>query len=151
MTELTCKYCVEPGHPERHAFAFVTRLRVSDVFLFPDQTLRGRCIVVFKEHAVELFHLNDDDRNAFMADVADVASVIASMTGCDKVNYAAYGDVATHLHFHIVPKWKGKLGWADAFILNPPVSHVLSDADQRALTVELDARLAQRVSRHQPL
>ena len=36
----------------------------------------------------------------------------------DKVNYGAYGDTGHHLHFHLVPKYKGGDEWGSTFEMN---------------------------------
>ena len=50
----------------------IAPLSVSRVFLFKEQTYRGRCLVAYKDHVNDLFELSDEERNAFMADVARV-------------------------------------------------------------------------------
>ena len=47
-------------------------LRVSRAFLFKEQTYRGRCLVAYNGHVNDLNELSDEERNAFMADVAQV-------------------------------------------------------------------------------
>lgn len=115
----------------------VARLRVSDVFLFPDQTYYGRCVVALGRHQKELFELGDAERNRLMADVSDVAAAIASLTECDKINYAAYGDIATHLHFHVVPKSRSTSNWGEPFLLNPPTSIALTLEQENELIINL--------------
>ena len=37
----------------------------------------------------------------------------------DKINYGAYGDGGSHLHFHLVPKYKDQYEWGTVFQMNP--------------------------------
>ena len=53
-------------------------LEVSQLFLFKEQSYFGRCNVVFKDHAVEFHELSDEQRNAFMKDVAKAGKAVAS-------------------------------------------------------------------------
>ena len=46
----------------------IAQLSVSRVFLFKEQTYRGRCLVAYKDHVNDLNELSDEDRNAFMAE-----------------------------------------------------------------------------------
>ena len=50
----------------------VAKLSVSRVFIFKEQTYRGRCLVAYNGHVDDLNLMSDDERNAFMADVANV-------------------------------------------------------------------------------
>ena len=64
-------------------------LEVSQLFLFREQSYMGRCNVVYKDHAVEFHELSDEQRNAFMRDVAKTAKVIAAAFNHDKIKYVA--------------------------------------------------------------
>ena len=82
----------------------VAELSVSRVFIFKEQTYKGRCLVAYKDHVDDLNLLSDDDRNAFMDDVAKVTRAMQKLFHPDKINYGAYSDTLEHLHFHLVPK-----------------------------------------------
>jgi diadenosine tetraphosphate (Ap4A) HIT family hydrolase len=65
-----CLYC--QNNETLHSLMIeIARLSVSRVFLFKEQTYRGRCLVAYKEHVNDLFELSDEERNAFMADPCD--------------------------------------------------------------------------------
>ena len=73
-----CLYCQnnETLHNLMIEFA---ELSVSRVFLFKEQTYRGRCLVSYKDHVNDLNELSDEDRNAFMEDVARVTRATFQM------------------------------------------------------------------------
>ena len=50
----------------------IGELPASKVYLFKEQSHKGRCIVASKFHVSELVNLSEADRNAFMADVCSV-------------------------------------------------------------------------------
>lgn len=66
-------------------------------FLFKEQTYRGRCLVAYKDHVNDLFELSDEDRNAFMADVARVTRAMDKAFHPEKINYGAYSDKLSHI------------------------------------------------------
>lgn len=66
-----CLYC-QNNETLHNLMIEVAQLSVSRVFLFKEQTYRGRCLVAYKDHVNDLNELSDEDRNAFMADVARV-------------------------------------------------------------------------------
>jgi diadenosine tetraphosphate (Ap4A) HIT family hydrolase len=96
----------------------ICKLKLSTVYLFKDQTFKGRCVVAFPEHKRELFELSESDLNVFMNDVAKVAVVLQNLFAPGKINYAIYGDKVSHLHFHIVPKYETGPHWGEPFHLS---------------------------------
>ena len=54
----------------------------------------------------------------------------------DKVNYGAYGDTGCHLHFHIVPKYKGGEEWGGTFEMNSGRT-ILTDAEYEEMAEAL--------------
>lgn len=81
-----CLYCQnnETLHNLMIEFA---ELSVSRVFLFKEQTYRGRCLVSYKDHVNDLNELSDEDRNAFMEDVARVTRAMQKAFNPEKINY----------------------------------------------------------------
>ena len=63
-----CMYCMEDER-RNQLMIEIAQLEVSTVFLFKEQTYKGRCNVVYKDHVKELFHLDEQDLTAFMKDV----------------------------------------------------------------------------------
>jgi len=95
----------------------VAELDESIVYLGNEQEYVGRCSVVLKRHKTELFQLDEEERNRYMRDVARVAQALHAAFAPDKINYAVYGDIDSHIHFHVVPKHKGGKMWGWAFEL----------------------------------
>ena len=113
-----CMYCMEDDR-RNQLMIEIAQLEVSTVFLFKEQTYKGRCNVVYKDHVKELFHLEEQDLTSFMKDVKKVAEAIDKAFGPNKINYGAYGDTLHHLHMHVVPKYEGKENWGSTFEMNP--------------------------------
>jgi diadenosine tetraphosphate (Ap4A) HIT family hydrolase len=113
-----CMYCMEDDR-RNQLMIEIAQLEVSTVFLFKEQTYKGRCNVVYKDHVKELFHLDEQDLTSFMKDVKRVAEAIDKAFSPNKINYGAYGDTLHHLHMHVVPKYEGKENWGSTFEMNP--------------------------------
>lgn len=94
-------------------------LEVSTVYLFKEQTYKGRCNVVFKEHKSEITDLTEEEATAFMKDIRRVAKAIQKAFSPDKINYGAFADTMKHLHFHVVPKYVDGPAWGKMFDMNP--------------------------------
>ena len=115
-------------------------LGVSQLFLFKEQSYTGRCNVVYNNHGIDFHELSDEQRNAFMADVARVGKAIDKVFSPDKINYGAYSDTLTHLHMHIVPKYKSGYGFGGVFEMNPKKTY-LSDEEYQTMIDGIKAAL----------
>lgn len=118
MKKENCPYCFQGEALAKFGYlAFETPS--SLVIVFKDQTHKGRMIVAYKKnHVAEIQDLSDEERNAFMKDVSDVAKAIQAAYHPDRINYGAYGDTLGHLHFHLCPKYKDDVEWNGTFIMN---------------------------------
>jgi diadenosine tetraphosphate (Ap4A) HIT family hydrolase len=134
-----CLYC-QNNDTLRRLMIKITDLEVSQVFLFKEQSYKGRCNVVYKDHGVEFHELSDEQRNAFMRDVATVAKAIASTFNPDKINYGAYADTLSHLHMHVVPKYKDGYGFGGVFEMNPQ-KVTLTDEEYDEMVAKIEAAL----------
>jgi diadenosine tetraphosphate (Ap4A) HIT family hydrolase len=134
-----CLYC-QRNETQKNLMIDICDLEVSRLFLFKEQTYRGRCLVAYKDHVDELFELSDADRNAFMADVARVCKAMSEAFGAEKINIGAYSDTLSHLHFHLVPKYIGGPDYPGVFRMNPQAVY-LSDAEYQTLIDQVKAHL----------
>ncbi|MCM3727045.1 HIT family protein [Neobacillus cucumis] len=121
-----CMYCMEDEKRD-NLMIEIGKLGVSTVFLFKEQTYRGRCNVVYKGHVKELFHLSEQESAAFIHDVNRVAEALDKIFEPNKINYGAYGDTLHHLHMHIVPKYEGKENWGSTFEMNLGKTYLTDD------------------------
>lgn len=95
----------------------VALLEYARVYLNNEQEYPGRCYVVLNSHKTELYELDDEELAGFMNDVARVADAVNKVFKPDKINYAVYGDIDSHVHFHVVPKRKDGKCWGWPFEL----------------------------------
>ena len=107
----------------------ITPLTVSTLYLFREQTYRGRCVVAYRSHVNELFELSDSELALFMKDVARAAHAIKTAFGANKINYGAYSDKLPHLHMHLVPKYQDGPAWGSPFEMMPSPKQLLSDTE----------------------
>lgn len=118
----------------------IADLEVSQLFLFKEQSQPGRCNVVYKDHGVEFHELSDEQRDAFMRDVAKTAKAIAAAYNPTKINYGAFADKLSHLHMHIVPKYEGGYNFGGVIEMNPQKTY-LSDAEYAEMIDKLKSNL----------
>lgn len=94
-------------------------LESSTLYLFKEQTYKGRCLIAFNGHKSEMFELTQEERIAFSNDIATVGKALHKAFNPAKVNYGAYADNMKHLHFHIVPKYENGPDFGGTFTMNP--------------------------------
>ena len=141
MTELPdCLYC-RKDQRLHDLMIEVGPLGVSTLYLFKEQTHRGRCVVAYRAHVNELFELSDDELTRFMRDVARAAKAIKSAFGPNKINYGAYSDKLPHLHMHLVPKYEGGPAWGAPFEMMPASKKFLPEAEYLSLITTIKSRL----------
>lgn len=138
--QTNCFYCTK-DEKLTDIMIEICELEASILYLFKEQTYKGRCVVAYKEHKSELFHLNDEERNLFMKDVAKVASAIDKALSPNKMNYGAYADKMTHLHYHIVPKYENGPSWGSTFEMMPAEKVYLSDGAYQELISNIKENL----------
>ena len=80
----------------------------------------------------ERVELSDEDRNAFMEDVARVTRAMQKAFNPEKINYGAYSDKLSHLHFHLAPKYVDGPDYGGIFQMNPGKVY-LTDAEYKEL------------------
>jgi ATP adenylyltransferase len=119
----------------------ITALSVSTLYLFKEQTYRGRCIVAYNGHVNELYELPDSELALFMQDVTRAAKAMKSAFNPAKINYGAYSDKLPHLHMHLVPKYVDGPAWGSTFTMMPEPKQLLTDADYAALIAQIRAAL----------
>lgn len=134
-----CLYCTD--NETLHSLMIpIADLEVSRAFLFKEQTYRGRCLVAYKDHVNDLNELSDGERNAFMADVARVTRAMQRAFNPEKINYGAYSDKLSHLHFHLAPKYVDGPDYGGTFRMNPGETY-LSEPEYQELIDKIKACL----------
>jgi diadenosine tetraphosphate (Ap4A) HIT family hydrolase len=113
-----CAYCME-GELVNMFGIKIGELESSKVYLFREQSHPGRVIVAHKKHVSEITDFTKEERALYMEDIAKVADAMHKIFHPDKVNYGAYGDTGSHLHFHLVPKYEDSYEWGSVFAMNP--------------------------------
>lgn len=121
-----CLYC--QNNETLHSLMIeICHLHVSRAFLFKEQTYHGRCLVSYDGHVNDLNELSDEQRNLFMADVAQVTKAMQKLFNPEKINYGAYSDKLSHLHFHLAPKYVDGPDYGGTFQMNPGKVYLTED------------------------
>jgi diadenosine tetraphosphate (Ap4A) HIT family hydrolase len=84
---------------------FVTELSESYVVLADEQAYRGYCILFLKDHHEHLVRLPLGRQLRLYEDVARVGGALARELAPLRLNYACLGNLVTHVHWHVTPRY----------------------------------------------
>jgi len=128
MKNKGCIYCAR-GEKLEKLMVEIVALKVSTLFLLKNQSFEGRCVLALNDHKNEIFELERKERESYFEDLSIAAKAIFNLFHPDKINYAVFGDIVSHFHIHLVPKYKKGPLWGKAFCEEPVGPLVLSDED----------------------
>ena len=134
-----CSYCAEGALLDAFGIK-ICELPMSKVILFKEQSHPGRMIVACKKHVDDITELTQEERAQYIEDINRVAVCIHKVFHPDKINFGAYGDTMHHLHYHLVPKYKGGFEFGDVFAMNPHRVE-LTDEEYTELIEKIKANL----------
>jgi diadenosine tetraphosphate (Ap4A) HIT family hydrolase len=135
-----CLYCRKDQRLTDLMIA-ITPLQVSTLYLFKEQTYRGRCVVAYNQHVNELYELPEPELARFMQDVARAAKAMKTAFNPAKINYGAYSDKLPHLHMHLVPKYVDGPSWGAPFAMMPEPKQLLGDEACAGLIAQIKQAL----------
>lgn len=103
LTDPACPLCQTPGG---RVLVQTDEFRV----VWPDEAGHpGLLRVIGQAHVAEMTDLRPDERLRMIDAVWTVEAVMRRVLGPDKINLASLGNWVPHLHWHVVPRWKGDL------------------------------------------
>lgn len=100
-----------------------------DTLLWRDDKLRiirvdeprypGYLRIVWQRHKAEMTDIDPMDRLHLMRTVFQVERLQRTLLRPDKINLASLGNQVPHLHWHLIPRWRGDPCFPDA-VWAPP-------------------------------
>ncbi len=64
-----------------------------------------------KAGLAEIIDLDAAERAVLMEEIAAVSTALRAVSGCDKLNVGALGNVVRQLHVHVVARFEGDAAW----------------------------------------
>jgi diadenosine tetraphosphate (Ap4A) HIT family hydrolase len=108
--------------------------------LINDATYPWLLLVPRRPRIVEIIDLDTAEQVQLMGEIAHTARSLKTLTGCDKINVAALGNVVPQLHVHVVARSRGDAAWPKpVWGAVPPRDY--ADTTQQALLASLRQRL----------
>ena len=117
------------------------------VIMVNDPELPGFCRVIWNHHVSEMSDLTYGEREHIMSLVFAVEEVIREVMDPDKVNIASLGNMVSHVHWHVIPRYQD-----DAYFPGSPWSAKTQETsktrleDRRALAKRLPKAIKEMIS-----
>lgn len=135
----TCKFC---GGPElRQDMVEIGRVPGGTLYLQRDQTHPGRLLLASERHVRKVTDLTREEYSALMDGMYQAAQALTSLYAPDKINYLIFGDISTHLHIHIVPKYQQGKDWGKVFLTDEPEPVYLTEQEYQDSVAALRRQL----------
>jgi diadenosine tetraphosphate (Ap4A) HIT family hydrolase len=139
-----CPLC----HPRADFSEFtylVRKLAVSTLYLNREQTRPGACILIYDvRHIVRLDELTSAEWLTFANDLGRAEEAVYRAMKPDHMNVESLGNQVPHLHWHIVPRYRGEERWRAPIWttrLEEMPNQRLTDGEYAALASRIDAEL----------
>ena len=111
------------------------------VLLSKDANYPWLILVPRRRGAFEIIDLRASEQAQLMTEIADASIALKAVTGCDKLNVAAIGNVVAQLHVHVIARTRGDAAWPrPVWNAAPPRDYEAAARNQ--LTAALLQRLA---------
>lgn len=97
---MDCVLC----HPQKENVVWKNKeLRVIQV---DDHLFPGYFRVIWNKHIAEMSDLTDDERQLLEKVLLTVEKVVREQMQPDKINWAQFGNMVPHLHWHIIARYR---------------------------------------------
>ncbi len=113
-------------------------LRVVEV---ADADYPGFTRVIWHGHLPEMTSLSTHGRDLLMRAVYTVEQVQRDVLAPDKINLASLGNMVPHLHWHVIPRFRGDRHFPDAIWAAPRVAAGAEPPDWQARNERLQQLL----------
>ena len=89
----------------------LAHLELCDVRLARDSRWPWVILVPRRPDVSEIYDLSEEDQSLLTKEQVHVAKALKAITGADKINIAAIGNVVRQLHVHVVARFEGDENW----------------------------------------
>jgi diadenosine tetraphosphate (Ap4A) HIT family hydrolase len=106
-------------------------LPLCRALLINDANYPWLLLVPRRDATVEITDLDYIEQQQLMSEMSHAATTLKALTGCDKINVAALGNVVAQLHVHIIARSHGDAAWPKpVWNVAPPKDYHPRERDQ---------------------
>ncbi|MFH1564759.1 MAG: HIT family protein [bacterium] len=85
---------------------FIIELKTGYVVFADHQFFKGYVLFLCKQHKTELHQLDTEYKKNFLIEMSLVAETVFKAFKPEKLNYELLGNKDSHLHWHIIPRYR---------------------------------------------
>ena len=89
----------------------VAALELCELRLMEDARWPWLVLVPKRQNTVEIHDLEEAGQALLARETSLAAAVLKDLTGCEKINSAALGNIVRQLHVHVVARTEGDPNW----------------------------------------
>lgn len=135
-----CVFCQIAAYP-RSRPNWIADFPNSVAILHFNQGFRGRSILITRNHYEDMLEIPKEEWRAINDELWQLADAIKRTLCPDRLNYANYGNLVPHQHWHIFPRYVGDPMWGGPPEPDPP-SDKMADAAYEEIAARIQAALA---------
>lgn len=103
MNKTNCEAC---NPPEKYKKLDLKEYKYWLVGLHSNQCYLGRSVIILKRHLEDMFDITEDEKNELFVITKHLRDTLRSAFHPDLFNYATLGNGVSHVHLHVVPRYK---------------------------------------------
>ncbi len=138
----SCTFCEQRALSDHDDAFLIHRYPLSDLRVGQHQYFKGYCVLVLRDHVVEPTDLDPKDQVQFFQELSTASSLLQKTFSPYKMNYACYGNVVPHMHWHLIPRYEH-----EAARLQPPFC-LSEEFKNFPVTPEDARRIAREIRQH---
>ena len=112
------------------------QLELCSVRLMKDANFPWLLMVPKRFGMAEVIDLAKQDQHILMDEIADVSAALRQVTGCDKLNVAALGNMVRQLHVHVIARYNDDAAWPGP---------IWGKVDMKPYEADKDTELVQKI------
>lgn len=134
---MLCVFCERSGNESGDDPFLVHRFSLCDLIVGHHQYFKGYCVLVFREHIIDPTDLDPLTQRQFFEELMQASTWIQKTFNPFKMNYACYGNLVPHMHWHLFPRYLHEVDR-----LKPPFTfidqfdHHRTDPDEASMIVD---------------
>ncbi len=109
-----CIICDRINLIKKGEFApFIHEFESSVLVIGEHQYFKGYCVLHHKECIEDISDIDGDKQRKYFEELMIAGKVVKDFFGAKRINYSCLGNVVSHLHFHIFPRYEDELSTKD--------------------------------------
>lgn len=112
---------------------FVHDMELCQLLLLNNQHYPWLVLVPKRADKTEIFELSEKDQILLSREVNKISKMSKEIFGADKINIAAFGNVVSQLHIHIIARYKNDRVFPDPVWLDKEKKEYLNDDEKEII------------------